>query len=177
MTNHIALAALGIEIAGALLLARALAFESLATYVAGAQTRYDFNAALDLARASDVADAQVGLALLLFGFAGQALAAGGLGASLDWALVAYPTLLATIGVAQILPPQLRRVRERDILRARLLQHPGEMTHYANVLAAYANDLEDTFRAKRPNEGLRPWAERAFGTALFEGLPRAGEISG
>jgi hypothetical protein len=77
LSNDLEVVALLLDIAGAVWLARAFAVSSPEAYIAGTRAGETIGIPVhgDLARANDVADAQVGAPLLFLGFCGQALAA------------------------------------------------------------------------------------------------------
>lgn len=74
MTDHLAIASLGCEIAGACWLAKGLAFGKSAEYVAITEQQYGHSLMeRDVARARDMTDALVGIALVIGGIGGQVL--------------------------------------------------------------------------------------------------------
>jgi hypothetical protein len=117
------MAGLLVDLCGAALLARALAFESTRTYIDTVGTirwpAAGVYAEQDLVHASNSADARVGAILLLAGFVGQFVGAIRSDWSCTVAVIAYAVALLAITAGLIAVPRLRGGREREIFMAHL----------------------------------------------------------
>ena len=162
MADHAAIAGLLIDITGAALLARALAFETPERYVREAAQPVNLGSLAgidpprDFARAREGAEARVGATLLVLGFVGQAVGSW----RSDWsgtsAIVAYclAVVAITAGFAAIRPIARRREREIFLARLDLLVDPGRRYDlFGAYLAAFT-------QRDRPEEELRAWVEVA-----------------
>ncbi len=153
MTNDLAIASLCVDIAGAILLARALVLQPPSRYAEenpGPLAPRSANPRQDLAHARSYADARVGLSLLLIGFAGQAVASAAVDPLEAWA---YP--LAGLCIAVGLPARgwIRRRRERAVYLAQLSANPNvaESAH-----KAWWAEMQERGR----DDELEEWAEWA-----------------
>jgi hypothetical protein len=124
VADHVAIAGLMVDFSGAVLLARALAFEGADEYVRSSGTTRWAGAGgtdvyRDFERAEDGAEAVIGAAQLGAGFLGQLIGA----VQSDWsetaAVIAYTVAVIVIGAGWAALPRLRRRRERDIFFAHL----------------------------------------------------------
>jgi len=115
MSSPLAAGGLILDIAGALALASAFAFKRPGDIAAEAGTYWDFNAPLLLSIAKQTADAWVGAALLMLGFAGQfdsALGSHSLSFSVTVPLAIAIDLVALAGLYRGLRPwNVRRLIE------------------------------------------------------------------
>lgn len=171
MTDDLAAASLVVDIAGAVLLARALAFESAEEYAAECGRRSTWNAVggldahADFVHARDAVEARVGTALLVCGFVGQAVANLVPDESTALAVIGYvgAGLLIGIGILALRP--LRRVRERDVFVAQMLRCRDAKRRY-DVYGAYLagftqrgqtkTDLDRWVSIVEARLGRHPW---------------------
>jgi hypothetical protein len=124
MADHVAIAGLIDDLAGAWLLSKAIAFTPAASYVSGSGTvRWagagGTDVTRDLERAHDAAEAQVGAFLLGVGFIGQAIGATQSNWSTTSGAVAYSLAVLAIVVGLSVRPWLQARRSRSIFFARL----------------------------------------------------------
>jgi hypothetical protein len=164
--EHVAIAGLADDLFGAMLLARAVAFEGAPEYVAGVGTRRWVVAGVDVerdfARAADGADGLAGALLLGAGFLGQAIGAARSGWSSCAAIIAYIVAALLIAAAVAAVPLLRRRREKDIFLARL-DAAGRRAGNAGAAAKERYDVFGAYLAGfsqtgRPAARLQGWVD-------------------
>jgi hypothetical protein len=158
--NCVAIASLAVSIAAAVLWARSLAFQTPRHYAAqqrGALYPRTTNIPGDAARASDVADAQAGAALLVVGFAGQVVSV----LRSDWAgwenIVAGAAAALVIVIAVSQRTRLRRRFERELY----------LTRVELEASAWTNGAADKSRAAF-QEQYRAYFGAADRAAEFDG---------
>ena len=164
-TNYVAIASLVVSVAGAVLLARGLAFQTPRHYAAeqpGALYPRTTNIPGDAARASDVADAQAGAGLLVVGFAAQVVAA----LRSDWAsweaIVAAATAALIILLAISQRGHLRRRFERELYLTRVDREARVWTNGAadKSRAAFQAQYRAYFGAADRAEEFDGWVRLA-----------------
>jgi hypothetical protein len=165
MADWPAIAGLAVDIAGAWLLARALAFESATDFVRTHQIRGHpgtVDAAADLERARDQAEARIGATLLGLGFAGQLIGAF----RDDWPcgadVTAVALAVACIGGALGLRPRyIRRWEGRVFIARARAEHQrripsrgedGADKGVARTVLDYWQELERLGRVHLPDTG-------------------------
>jgi hypothetical protein len=171
MANGVSTAGLILDVLGAVTLANAVAFERGRDYVSGPGTgRWDYNAPADMGRATETAQAIVGLALLGAGFVFQGIAATGVESSPS-SLLPYALALACVGVAAVVYPRERRRRESTIIRARVDAESRSESRSSRVLlwCHYAAALRERKHGPRSGETVAQWANRAYGQAFCASL--------
>src|SRR4051812_20164738 len=122
MIQHIQLAAVLTEGVGAVILGKALAFESVDLYIKGEGTaKWEYDTYADVARARASAESLAGLTLVGAGLIGQAAIASGV-SDPGGALKVLPYAAAVAAVALVwmwlLPSEIRR-RVTRMLRVRM----------------------------------------------------------
>jgi hypothetical protein len=131
-----------LDVAGALFLAYALISRTAERAIeeTTALNYRNYNAALDLTRAQETADAQIGAALLVLGFLTQLSVALGWRETtwLDAGLACYGALVL-VAMAVALERPWRKSRIRGSLAARL--RVEEMGHWWPVMAEYGRALD------------------------------------
>ena len=118
--NHVAIAALVVNIVGALLLCKGVAFQGAWLYAQeqpAALYPRSTNVPRDVARARDVADAQAGAVLLVLGFLGQVVAALQSHWSTAISIAAYILVVVLIVIAVVARRMLRKRFERALYMA------------------------------------------------------------
>ena len=133
--NDLDVTGLGLDVAGAMLLAWGIAFGSAERYTSTAGTWY--TPAIDLAHAAEGTRAIVGVALLVVGFSFQALDALGVGGDSGW----WFTGLVLIPVAFPAMRQVRIKQEKRIMLARLRNRArsrGKTDVFAQVLQEWSD---------------------------------------
>ena len=160
VANSVAIAGLLADLAGAVLLASALAFERARYYAVASRggTIGGFNPRTDMARTRGAAQALAGVALLALGFGGQLLAAACVsadgGCPLPYLLTGVAVLAACCAV-----PWERRRRERKIIETGLGESALES---ADTWVMYARVLRSLDSGPFDGESIRSWAEARYG---------------
>ena len=110
-----------LDIAGAIILVRGLVLKRPEEALEESTPRYDFNAALDAGLAAQTADAQVGAALLVFGFGVQMATALGWHESSWWAtgIALGAGAVTAVAAWEFLDRFWRPRKIREVLIARL----------------------------------------------------------
>jgi hypothetical protein len=171
VANDVAIAGLCCGFAGALVLARALAFESPEEYAESwARGRTvgalgGLNAKGDFAHVRDAVEARVGALLVGAGFVGQAVAATRSHWSSTAATLAYIAAALAIGGVLLALRPWRRHRERETFLAQLDRCRGTWSRYrvyAEYLAAFTQrgqtkeDLDKWVAVAERRTGRHPW---------------------
>jgi hypothetical protein len=160
VANSIAIAGLLLDVAGAVLLTSALAFERASDYITVSQggTLGGSNPRFEIARAKESAQALVGVALLVAGFGGQLAAAAGAqadgGRTVPYLAVGVALLIAYCAVGLE-----RRRRERGFIVAALGESALES---ASTWQVYARALRSLDSGPFEGESIRSWAEARYG---------------
>jgi hypothetical protein len=178
VADHVAIAGLACDITGAVLLARALAFESPEEYAQSwARGRTmgamgGLNAAADFADVRDAVEARVGALLLLAGFLGQAIGATRSSWSHVAAVLAYLAAAAAITGGLLVMRPWRRRREREVFLAQLAVFNSPKAGYrlyGEYLAGFTQrgqtkaDLDEWVAEAERRTGRHPW--RSESTAV------------
>lgn len=167
MVNDVAIAGLCCGFVGAMLLAKALAFQSPEEYAQSWATRRTLGAMSgldakgDFAHVRDAVEARVGALLVAAGFVGQAGAATRSCWSSTAAIVAYIAAALVIGGGLLSLRPLRRHRERETFLAQLDQTRSAMSRYR----LYGEYLAEFTQRGQTKEDLDKWvavAERRTG---------------
>jgi hypothetical protein len=171
MADHVAIAGLACDITGAILLARALAFESPDEYAQSWARGHTMgamgglNAAADFAHARDAVEARVGALLLLSGFLGQAIGDTRSSWSDTAAALAYVAAAVAITGGLLALRPWRRHREREIFIAQIVVSNSPKAGYrlyAEYLAGFMQrgqtkaDLDEWVAEAERRNGRHPW---------------------
>jgi hypothetical protein len=171
VADHVAIAGLACDITGAVLLARALAFESPAEYAQSWARRRTvgsmggFNAAADFAHVRDAVEARVGALLLLAGFLGQAIGDTRSNWSHLTAGLAYLAAAVAITSGLLVLRPWRRRREREVFLAQLaISNSPKAAYglYSEYLAGFTQrgqtkvDLDKWVAEAQRRTGRHPW---------------------
>jgi hypothetical protein len=171
VADHVAIAGLACDVTGAILLARALAFESPDEYAQSWGRGHTMgamggmNATADFTHVRDAIEARVGALLLLAGFLGQTVGDTRSSWSHTAAVLAYLAAGAAIigGVLALRP--WRRRREREIFLAQLAVCNSPRARYrlyAEYLAGFTQrgqtkgDLDKWVADAERRIGHHPW---------------------
>jgi hypothetical protein len=171
VADDIVIAGLACDVAGAVLLARALAFETPGEYAEGWRHGSTWgavgglNAHADFARARDAVEARVGTILLVTGFLGQLIGAV-VSHESDRAAVAGYVVVGLLLLAAVLSLRpLRRQREREVFVALMRATDTAKRRYdlyTTYLAAFTQrgqteaDLELWIADTQRVLGRHPW---------------------
>lgn len=173
MADHVAIAGLVCDVTGAVLLARALAFERPAAY-AGAWARgptyatvAGYDPTRDLDRARDAVEARVGATLLLLGFVGQLVGAVRSSWSSTAGAITYAVAVLVVVCAIAALGPLQRRRERVTFVAMLLAtddqdrriklYDAYLAHFTRT-GRNSNDLDAWLDEATQRLGRQPWAD-------------------
>lgn len=171
MVNHVALAGLLLDIAGAILLARSLFFASPARYARDAAGRTFAHVAghepeKDADHAREWAEVRVGASLLVVGFVGQAIGTIESEWSAGAAVAAYLCAGCLVTAAVLLVRRLTRRRELAVFVAQLVVSSDarwRYNHWASYAQAYGRrgnrsraDLEAAIARAAAELGEHPW---------------------
>jgi hypothetical protein len=171
VADHIVIAGLACDITGAILLARALAFESPDEYAQSWERARTMgamgglNAAADFAHVRDAVEARVGALLLLAGFLGQAIGDTRSSWNLVAAVLAYfaATVAITGGLLVMRPWRSRREREVFLAQLAVFNSPkAGYRLYSEYLAGFTQrgqtkaDLDKWVAEAERRTGRHPW---------------------
>jgi len=171
VADHVAIAGLACDITGAVLLARALAFESPDEYAQSWARRRTMgamgglNAAGDFAHVRDAVEARVGALLLLAGFLGQTVGDTRSSWSDTAALLAYlgAGLAISGGLLALRPWRRRRERETFLAQLAACGSPkARYSLYGEYLAGFTQrgqtkaDLDRWVAEAARRTGYHPW---------------------
>jgi hypothetical protein len=167
-SSALAAAGLLVEIVGAMVLGSAVFLRRSEQILEEASPKWNFNAELHASLARQTADAQVGLALLIVGFAAQFTAALGVNPSgpWAWAVAGYLFSITVVGALLVLSEGLRPRYVRTAVLKQLER--SDVNIWWLVLRAYGRQLN---RYRSANQAWGDFGLALLGSAAWDRLVR------